>query len=305
MITFHGRFLARLLLLFTLCLAFLAEPAPAAARSHRSVTHRSQVGKLHAKKKVSRGRHARRAKHHRRHGRRSVGRGRSAASYIAAARRHPLRVGDVQTGKASWYGARYHGRLTSSGERFNKDALTAAHLSLPFGTMVRVRNLTNDSAVVVRITDRGPFGPGRIVDVSEGAAHLLGLFDAGIARVTMEVLPEGSPEESPNSSSEPCFDAEDLPQAAPVALEQAPDTYYFLQTRAYQELATAEAAARTLLTEQPGLPVVIADEIVNGLTVYRVLAGRFTDRIEAVLSRERLQATGVSADVRVMALAEG
>ena len=299
--TFHDRFLARLpclLLLLIFCFAGLIGSAPAEARGHRSSGHRTHVGKAHGKRQADRGRHARPGRHHRRHrGRHIINYVPNAARYLAAARRHPLKVGDVQTGKASWYGARYHGRKTSSGERFDKDGLTAAHLSLPFGTRVRVRNLTNDSVVIVRITDRGPFGRGRIVDVSEGAAHLLGLFSAGIAKVEMEVLPEELPE--------PCFDAEDLPSMTPIALEQAPDTYYFLQAGAYQELAAAEAAVRTLLQEQPGLSVVISDETVNGLMLHRVLAGRFTDRIEAVLLRERLQANGVSADVRVMALAEG
>jgi len=259
------------------------------------------VGSAAAKKKALRGRHGRRAKHrhHRAHrGRRhSINNVRHAARYLAAARRHPLKTGDVQTGKASWYGSRYHGRKTSSGERFDKDGLTAAHLSLPFGTRVRVRNLSNDSSVIVRITDRGPFGKGRIVDVSEGAAHQLGIYSAGVASVAMEVLSEELPQ--------PCFDQEDLPQLTPIALEQAPDTYYFLQAGAYQELAAAEAAVRALLTEQPGLPVVISDETVNGQTVHRVLAGRFTDRIEAVLTCNRLGSIGLAADIRQMTLADG
>ena len=300
--TFHGRCLARLLFLLTLCLACLSESAPAEARGHRASRHRPHVGRAHAKRLGARGRHARHTRHGRRHhGRHGINYVPHAASFLAAARRHLLHVGDVQTGKASWYGARYHGRLTSSGERFDKDGLTAAHLSLPFGTRVRVRNLTNDSSVIVRITDRGPFGRGRIVDVSEGAAHVLGLFEAGVAKVTMEVLPD----ESLAALPEPCFDQEDLPSQTPIALEQAPDTYYFLQAGAFQELAAAEAAAHKLLTEQPGLSVIISDEMVNGLTIHRVLAGRFTDRIEATLLCDRLKAHGVRADVRVMALAEG
>ncbi len=169
--------------------------------------------------------------------------------------------------------------------------------------------------MIVRITDRGPFGRGRIVDVSEGAAHVLGLFEAGIAQVTMEVLPEAGalPAEMPDSTSdsssgsqaEPCFDKEDLPSQTAIAFEQMPDTYYFLQAGAYADLATAEAAAHKLLADQPGLPVIISDENVNGQTIHRVLAGRFTDRIEATLLRDRLQVEGLSADVRVMALAEG
>lgn len=292
--TFHGRLFARLLILLTLCIAILVDVPVAEARGHRGA-HRAHVGRTHTKpgkhgkKKRSRGRHGKR------HGINYV---RHAGRYLAAARRHKLAVGDVQTGKASWYGARYHGRKTSSGERFDKDGLTAAHLSLPFGTRVRVRNLTNDSTLIVRITDRGPFGRGRIIDVSSAAAERLGFLSAGIAQVTMEVLPA---EEAP----EPCFDADELPALTPIALEQTPDTYYFLQSGAYQELAAAEAAVKALLAASPNLPVVISDEVVNGHTVHRVLAGRFTDRIEAVLTRSRLQAAGMTADVRQISLTEG
>ncbi len=305
--TFHKHAVARLALLLTLLFAFVIS-LPTEARHQRK---RPRSAKQLTKKKAAAiGRHSsrkgsavghatRKAKAHRRgrRGRRVTNYVPHAARYLAAAQRLKLGVGDVQTGKASWYGARYHGRTTSSGERFDKDALTAAHLSLPFGTRVRVRNLTNDSSVVVRITDRGPFGRGRIVDVSEGAARLLGIYSAGIAQVAMEILPEALPE--------PCFDAEDLPTLTPIALEQNPDTYYFLQAGAFQELAAAEAAVQALLVEQPGLRVVISDETVDGQTIHRVLAGRFTDRIEAVLVRTRLQADGHKADVRTMILAEG
>ncbi len=203
----------------------------------------------------------------------------------------------MQTGGVSWYGARYHGRTTSSGERFDKDQLTAAHLSLPFGTRVRVRNLKNDSSVIVRITDRGPFGRGRVLDVSEGAARQLGIFTAGVGRMSVEVLPEEMPA--------PCFDMDDLPQLTPIALEQTPDTYYFLRAGAYTELAAAEAAVKALIAEQPGMPVVISDENVNGQTVHRVFAGRFTDHIEAVIVRNRLQAEGFAADVQRIELSAG
>jgi len=92
-------------------------------------------------------------------------------------------------GESSWYGGKFHGRKTASGERFNKRALTAAHRTLPFGTTVRVTNRANGKSCVVRINDRGPFGNrGRIIDVSEGAAKRLGMLRSGVAPVTLEVL---------------------------------------------------------------------------------------------------------------------
>lgn len=97
--------------------------------------------------------------------------------------------GSTVTGTASWYGGKFHGRKTASGERFNKNALTAAHRKLPFGTKVRVTHLGNRKSVVVRINDRGPFGnKGRIIDVSEATAKRLGMKQSGVARVKLEVL---------------------------------------------------------------------------------------------------------------------
>lgn len=93
----------------------------------------------------------------------------------------------AKTGEASWYGQRFHGRPTASGERFNMHALTAAHRKLPLGSKVRVTNLENDRSVVVKVNDRGPYAKGRIIDVSYGAAKRLGMVDSGTARV--EIVP--------------------------------------------------------------------------------------------------------------------
>ncbi|MBI2769440.1 MAG: septal ring lytic transglycosylase RlpA family protein [Burkholderiales bacterium] len=91
---------------------------------------------------------------------------------------------------ASWYGPRFHGRRTASGEVFNMHALTAAHPNLPFGSVVRVTNLDSGRSVDVRINDRGPHVRQRIIDLSRAAAGALGLLDAGagIKRVALKVL---------------------------------------------------------------------------------------------------------------------
>ena len=97
--------------------------------------------------------------------------------------------GSTVEGKASWYGGKFHGRKTASGERFDKHAMTAAHRKLPFGTRVRVTSVNTGKSVVVRINDRGPFDrKERIIDVSEGAASALGMKQAGVIRVQLEVL---------------------------------------------------------------------------------------------------------------------
>lgn len=92
------------------------------------------------------------------------------------------------SGIASWYGPGFHGNLTATGERYNQNAMTAAHKSLPFGTSVLVTNLNNGRSVVVRINDRGPFVRGRIIDLSAAAARVLGMMDSGVAPVKVDVL---------------------------------------------------------------------------------------------------------------------
>lgn len=96
------------------------------------------------------------------------------------------------TGPASWYGAELAGRRTASGERFDPEGLTAAHRLLPFGTPVEVTALATGRAVVVRINDRGPFRGGRIIDLSHGAARLLGIDRGTDARVRLRALPPGA-----------------------------------------------------------------------------------------------------------------
>ena len=93
---------------------------------------------------------------------------------------------EQQVGTASWYGPGFHGKKTASGNRFNQNALTAAHRSLPFGTKARVTNLRNGKKVVVQINDRGPHRRGRIIDLSRAAAQQLSIH--GAAQVRVEVI---------------------------------------------------------------------------------------------------------------------
>ncbi|MDQ3364560.1 MAG: septal ring lytic transglycosylase RlpA family protein [Myxococcota bacterium] len=97
-------------------------------------------------------------------------------------------AGELQRGKASWYGGSFHGGPTASGERYDKRTMTAAHRTLPFGTRVRVTNLKNGRTVTVRINNRGPYSKGRIIDLSEAAAERLGMIDAGVVPCTVERL---------------------------------------------------------------------------------------------------------------------
>lgn len=97
-------------------------------------------------------------------------------------------VGFVQKGDASWYGTKFHGRNTSSGEPYDMYAMTAAHKTLPLPTYVEVHNLQNDRKVIVKVNDRGPFHPGRIIDLSYAAAHKLGIAGTGTAPVEIRAI---------------------------------------------------------------------------------------------------------------------
>jgi rare lipoprotein A len=105
-------------------------------------------------------------------------------------------VGETQTGLAAYYSRRLHAGRTASGERFNSGALTTAHQTLPFGTKVRVTNLKNNRSVVLRVNDRGPTQPNRVVDVSRAAAERLGFVRAGLTEVKVEVIEAPKPRAS-------------------------------------------------------------------------------------------------------------
>ncbi|MBN2553705.1 MAG: septal ring lytic transglycosylase RlpA family protein [Spirochaetales bacterium] len=132
-----------------------------------------------------------------------------------------------QEGLASWYGGKFQGRQTASGEIFDTNRFTAAHKSLAFGTVVRVTNLENDRSTIVRINDRGPFIPGRIIDLSRAAAAAIGLAGKGVVRVRIEVLPPDSPE------------------AAGILAGRTPVTYS-IQVAAYRSRQNAERTLKRL-----------------------------------------------------------
>jgi rare lipoprotein A len=104
-------------------------------------------------------------------------------------------------GEASWYGGKFQGRRTANGEIFDTNKFTAAHKTLPFGTLVRVLNLANSRSVVVRINDRGPFVEGRIIDLSKAAADTIGLSSMGVARVRIEAIGRVGGESSPSGGA--------------------------------------------------------------------------------------------------------
>ena len=191
--------------------------------------------------------------------------------------------GKTQTGTASWYGSKYHGRKSSNGEIYNKNKLTAAHPSLPFGTEVKVTNLSNNQSVVVRITDRGPFKGRRIIDLSEAAARKIDMIRSGVATVKMEVLTKPESE---------------VPSETALADSVVAEVYYVVQAGSFSDLKNAEMQSEKIKALQADLPVTLTQENVNGKIIHRVLAGRFTDRQVADKVKATLSKAGLPTLVR-------
>jgi len=112
----------------------------------------------------------------------------SALGDRVAVRPEARNAATTETGLASYYGTKYHGRPTASGEVFNMNDLTAAHPRLAFGTRVKVTHLANHKSITVRINDRGPFVKGRVIDLSQAAAHELQMIQSGLAAVKLEIV---------------------------------------------------------------------------------------------------------------------
>ncbi|MFT4676793.1 MAG: rare lipoprotein A [Candidatus Azotimanducaceae bacterium] len=145
----------------------------------------------------------------------------------------PNSFGYLDIGVASWYGKKFHGRLTSNGETYDMYQLSAAHKTLPIPTMVKVTNLDNGQHVILRINDRGPFHDNRLIDLSFAAAKALGYSDQGIAPVVVEALDE---------LNHPQRYAKLHPQQSPRQNPQvtdSPETKYYLQLGAFSELRWA------------------------------------------------------------------
>jgi rare lipoprotein A len=137
-------------------------------------------------------------------------------------------VGFVQEGKAPFYADKFEGRVTASGERYSHSRSTCAHLTLPFGTLVRVINVANNQSVVVRVNDRGPFVANRIIDLSRSAAEKLGFIDLGTADVKIEVIDlegntkpaEQRQEQKPAATQPPVQQQQEIQKQPPVQQQQ-------------------------------------------------------------------------------------
>jgi len=205
------------------------------------------------------------------------------SSYIVNGKRyHTLRTsrGYVERGVASWYGTKFHGRRTSSGEPYDMYAMTAAHKTLPIPSYVQVTNLENGRKIIVKVNDRGPFHNNRIIDLSYAAAHKLGILGAGTGLVEMRAIDPRAP--AP------------LPTTSVAAAETAPDTTnLYLQVGAFMSRMNAENL-RARLRGAAQTPIQISPTLSNRVTVYRVRIGPIQTVEEADRLADNLADMGIS-----------
>ena len=239
----------------------------------------------------------------------------------------------VLRGRASWYGSYFQGKRTSSGERYNRHAYTCAHKTLPFGTRLRVTNVKNGKSVIVRVSDRGPFRHQRILDLSEAAAHPLGIVDCGAATVVAEVVASETPlgPATTPANLAALYDADPNPAAAyttyrvttmaantgaalvaaaPVTTAEVVDIAesvdcpagFLIQAGSFVEAANAEAVQARIKAHLPEITVTIVQDLVDGRQRSRVLVGNFGERPEAEAVRQQLLLWGIGGLVREVAL---
>jgi rare lipoprotein A len=189
-----------------------------------------------------------------------------------------IRNGFEETGIASWYGLKFHGELTSNGERYNMYAMSAAHKHLPLPSYVRVTNLENGKTVIVRVNDRGPFHKGRVIDLSYAAATKLGYADKGTARVKVELIKLPMPGNA-------------------LAQHAAADNFedkiaHFIQVAAFSSRASAEAVSREIAAKAGTDKVFIASYENKSVSVHRVRLGPFADEHSAQRALRQLRLNG-------------
>ena len=185
-------------------------------------------------------------------------------SYVVFGKRYYVMdssKGYVERGIASWYGTKFHGRRTSSGETYDMYAMTAAHKSLPIPTYVQVTNLSNSKFIVVKVNDRGPFHENRIIDLSYTAAIKLDIIQKGTGLVEVKAI-----------------DIEDSKEVILVEDDKisTQDASFYIQVGTFSKLESAKKLKQKLDSFGDNL-IKISNVIVSGNTLYRVRIGPFTD----------------------------
>lgn len=202
----------------------------------------------------------------------------------------------VQTGVASWYGYKFHGRYTSSREPYDMYAMTAAHKTLPLPTYAEVRNLDNGRRVVVRINDRGPFVEGRILDLSYAAANRLGIDKTGTGRVELRAI---DPAQPPALSQPPTLAQRTQPDAGARTEPKPAESGLYLQVGAYSQRDNAERAWKRIDGSFPELAGLSMSRD-PATALYRVRIGPLPDQASADRIIQRLAQAGIG-NIRVVA----
>lgn len=229
------------------------------------------------------------------------------SSYVVMGQRYHTKTsskGYVERGQASWYGSKFQGRRTSSGEIYDMHQMTAAHKTLPLPSYVQVTNLVNGRTAVVRVNDRGPFHGGRIIDLSYAAAKKLGVVAAGTARVEVRSvdprdhgglvkMQAPAARELPDQAEQPDRRAGPFEDPALAASDQL-----YLQVGAFDELANAEQLRHRLLA-QVGGPVNIRPGAEAEVAPYKVRVGPLSSRAEAEALAQRLANLGLAPGMLV------
>lgn len=218
------------------------------------------------------------------------------SSYEVLGKRYqvmPTSTGYREKGIASWYGTKFHGRKTSSGERYDMYAMTAAHKSLPLPSYVEVTNLNNGRKVIVKVNDRGPFHENRIIDLSYSAAYRLGILGKGTGFVELRAINPGEPEPVTQVAA---LDETPVPEAEAGTTSKAINMY--LQVGAFISRDNAERLYSKLLGAALG-NTQISPAQSNGNTVYRVRLGPILDVEVADQLVNKLAAIGIH-DSRVV-----
>jgi rare lipoprotein A len=192
----------------------------------------------------------------------------------------PEAEGFVQVGKASWYGKKFHGRPTSSGEIYDMYRKTAAHKTLPLGTYVSVRNISNNRETIVRINDRGPFVKGRVIDLSYAAAEEIGSVKPGVVDVKVVALGRKVGEQRTPWGIKPVVETRDLKRGG-----------FTVQVGAFKNQANALSLADRLRVLFDFVEVSIHNDGALG-TLYRVRVSKSDTLEEAARVERRLEGMG-------------
>lgn len=184
-----------------------------------------------------------------------------------------------QTGKASFYADKFEGSPTASGEKYKHGKLTAAHKSLPFGTVVRVTNLANNESVEVVVNDRGPYVENRIIDLSKSAAQKLGFINQGLADVKIEVVDAGNGKTSDVSKPVSQVLVEEK-EFYDFKIERLQPKGFGIQIGTYQELVNLMRLSENLKNSYRK-KVTVQVKVLNGVKYYGLILGQFSSRVKA------------------------